>query len=199
MNDVEIKINRENDKELMVFRDTFDRLYGKLYNFSSYYIDNKEEAKEVVQDVFLKLWEGTYDILALDKEKKLDSLLFTMTKNKCLDILKHRKVEQRFSDDKKDEYIRSSINEHALSDDSSLELLISKDTEQAIKKAIMELPESVRETFIMSRYHGLTYKEIASKQYISEKTVEYRISYALKELRVKLSPYCYMILILLYR
>ena len=97
MNDVEININRTKDEELMVFRDTFDRLYGKLYNFSSYYIDNKEEAKEVVQDVFLKLWEGTYDILALDKEKKLDSLLFTMTKNKCLDILKHRKVEQRFS------------------------------------------------------------------------------------------------------
>lgn len=199
MNKVDLGINREKESELIIFRDTFTRLYGKLYNFSNYYLSYKEEAKEVVQEVFLKLWEGKYDIILLHEEKKIDSVLFTMTRNKCLDIIKHRKVEHKFSETNRDENIRNSINIHALKDDSSLDFLINNDTEKAIKKAIMELPEYVRETFIMSRYHGLTYKEIATKQSVSERTVEYRISYALKELRVKLSPYYYVMFILFFR
>ena len=199
MNKVEFGNNRKKESELIVFRDTFTRLYGKLYNFSNYYLSNKEEAKEVVQDVFLKLWEGNYDIILLSHDKKVDSVLFTMTRNKCLDIIKHRKVKLKFSENSKDESVRNSINIHSLSNESSLELLISSDTEKAIKKAIMELPESIRDTFIMSRYHGLTYKEIATKQSVSERTVEYRISYALKELRVKLSPYYYVMFILFFR
>jgi RNA polymerase sigma-70 factor (ECF subfamily) len=90
-----------------------------------------------------------------------------------------------------------AISEHALNDDNSLEFIISKDIENAINKAIKELPDSIRETFMLNRYNQMTYKEIAVHLSISEKTVEYRISRALKDLRSKLSPYNYMLLVIL--
>ncbi len=184
------------NKELILFHETFKRLYPKLFNFSSYYIYERDDAREIVQDVFLKLWEGNYDIADLKEKGGLDSLLFTMVKNKSLDYIKHKKVVLRYNENKRDEFIKSSISEYTLSDESSLNFLIDKDIERAISKAISELPKPIQKAFVMSRYHNLTYKEIASQLDISEKTVEYRISFALKELRVKLSPYCYMMLIL---
>ena len=126
----------------------------------------------------------------------MDSLLFTITRNKWLDSLRHKKVELKYNESKRDEYLRYAISEHALNDDNSLEFIISKDIEHALNKAIKELPESIRETFMLNRYNHMTYKEIAAHLGISEKTVEYRISCALKELRSKLSPYNYMLLVL---
>ncbi len=185
------------EKEFVVFRDSFDRLYRKLVNYSSFYISDTEDAKEIVQDVFLKFWEGNFDIIEMEKLSTVDSFLFTVTRNKCLDYLKHKKVVLKFQESKKDEIVRSSIHEHSLSDESSLKFLINKDVKLAIKKAINELPESIKQTFVMNRFKDMTYKEIASYLEISEKTVEYRISAALKELRSKLSPYNYMILLIM--
>ncbi len=184
-------------KELVLFHETFHRLQGKLTNFCFYYLRDKEESKEIVQDVFLKLWEGDYSLENLHKKSEVDSLLFTMTRNKCLDSLRHKKVELKYNEAKREEFLRYSISEYALSDDNSLKFMISKDIEFAINKAIKELPDSIRETFILNRYNQMTYKEIAIHLAISEKTVEYRISCALKELRTKLSPYNYMLLVLL--
>lgn len=186
-----------NKKELSIFHSVFYRLYGKLINFSDYYLSDREAAKEVVQDVFLKFWEGNYDIVKLECSGELDPLLYKMTKNKCLDLIRHKKVELKYNEHKREEYLRNTIFEHSLNDDSSIEFIISKDVENAINKAIKELPKSIRETFLLNRHKQMTYKEIAKCLSISEKTVEYRISCALKELRVKLSPYNYMLFILI--
>ncbi len=197
MDNIETPFTKEKKKELVLFHETFLRLHGKLTNFCFYYLRDKEESKEIVQDIFLKLWEGDYSLEDLHKRSEVDSLLFTMTRNRCLDVLRHKKVELKFNEAKRDEFLRYSISEHALNDDNSLEFIISKDIEHAINKAIKELPDTIRETFMLNRYNQMTYKEIAVHLGISEKTVEYRISCALKELRSKLSPFNYMLLVIL--
>ncbi|HBZ24744.1 MAG TPA: hypothetical protein DEO54_00710 [Rikenellaceae bacterium] len=189
--------SKEKKSELVLFHETFTRLHGKLTNFCFYYLRDREESREIVQDVFLKLWEGDYNIEDLHKKSEIDSLLFTITRNKCLDSLRHKKVELKYNEAKREEYLSYAISEHALNDDNSLEFIISKDIENAINKAIKELPDSIRETFMLNRYNQMTYKEIAVHLSISEKTVEYRISRALKDLRSKLSPYNYMLLVIL--
>ncbi len=197
MDNIETPFTKEKKRELVLFHETFLRLHGKLTNFCFYYLRDREESKEIVQEVFLKLWEGDYSLENLHRKSEIDSLLFTMTRNRCLDSLRHKKVELKFNEAKRDEFLRYSISEHALNDDNSLEFMISKDIEHAINKAIKELPDTIRETFMLNRYNQMTYKEIATHLSISEKTVEYRISCALKELRTKLSPYNYMLLVIL--
>lgn len=197
MDNIETPFTKEKKRELVLFHETFQRLHGKLTNFCFYYLRDREESKEIVQEVFLKLWEGDYNLDDLHKKSEVDSLLFTMTRNRCLDSLRHKKVELKYNEAKREEYLKYSISEHALNDDNSLEFLISKDIEHAINRAIKELPDSIRETFMLNRYNQMTYKEIAVHLGISEKTVEYRISCALKELRSKLSPYNYMLLFIL--
>ncbi len=130
--------SKEKKRELVLFHETFLRLHGKLTNFCFYYLRDREESKEIVQEVFLKFWEGDYNIEKLYKKSEIDSLLFTITRNKCLDSLRHKKVEMKYNDAKREEYLRYAISEQTLSDDNSLEFIISKDIEHAINRSIKE-------------------------------------------------------------
>ncbi len=171
------------------FKNAFQNLYGKLFNYTLYYLKSEDEARETVQEIFVKVWENGERLLTED----IDGLLFTMARNRCFDKIKHRRVKRRYEEHESD--ASSSLALCTLRDNSSLDLLVSKDTEKAIRNALNALPKSIRETFLMNRFNNMTYKEIAQNLGISEKTVEYRISCALRELRKKLSPYAFFVLL----
>ena len=165
------------------FKRIFESYYPRLLRFAQEYVGNIEDAEDILQNVFLTLWEKRNSLRA---DTNLYSYMLTLVKSECIDLLKHRKVVSRHEASQKAvQQQETAFNYYSISkfdpeqmDIESLELLA--------ERAISELPEQCRRVFEMSRYEGLRYKEIAQRLGISVKTVESHISHALKMLRLTL-------------
>ena len=165
------------------FKVVFDTFYPRLLRFAKEYVGDLFEAENILQDVFLRLWEKR---ASLPADINPQAYLLTMVKNQCMDFLRHRRVVQQLSVDWETLQEReASFNYYALSRFDPEEMDVEA-LERLVENAINELPEQCRKAFELSRYDGLKYKEIADKMGVSVKTVETHISHALKILRVTL-------------
>lgn len=142
--------------------------YLNLIYFAHSYLHNQEKARDIAQETMLALWENRR---ALDPEKNIRSLVFTIARNKTLNELRQKKV--LFSSEETDDAL-------ALLEDRSVEENIhALELSNLIKKEWDMLPQKARETFSLSREEGLKNREIAEREGVSEKTVEYRMKTAL--------------------
>ena len=165
------------------FKVVFDTFYPRLLRFAKEYVGDRFEAENILQDVFLKLWEKR---ALLPADINLQAYLLTMVKNKCMDFLKHRQVVEHISVDWETAALKeTSFNYYAISRFEPEQMDVES-VEWIVENAINNLPEQCRKAFELSRYEGLKYKEIADKMGVSVKTVETHISNALKILRVTL-------------
>ena len=190
-------IYQEDRPTALSVKENFDSIYinnfSRLFLFAKEYVLFDEEAENIVQDIFLMLWEKK-DILRVDVS--LTAYLFTLVKNKCIDFLRHRMVEQMYSENIQHEY-NEELNvklfalesfDHNFSSEEDIEILL--------RNAIDKLPERCRLIFIKSRIEGKKYKEIAEELNLSVNTVEGQISIALKKLREELKDYLPLLLFL---
>lgn len=164
------------------FRLIMDHWYLRLYNFANGYLDHAENTKEVLQDVFLKLWDNRQK---LAEQTNLNAYLFTLTRNRCIDLIRRERLMLQFRTDKQDEYLRLTENFDALSD-PILNDLFALELQDEINRAVSGLPEQCRKVFIMSRTNGLKNKEISVSLELSEKTVESHLTKALKTIKLAL-------------
>lgn len=164
------------------FRQIMDHWYLRLFNFANGYLNNEENTKEVLQDVFLKLWDNR---TKLAETTNLNAYLFTLTRNRCIDLIRREKLMLQFRADKQEEYRLLSENFDALSD-PILDDIFAMEIQSEINRAIGNLPEQCRKVFIMSRTNGLKNKEISESLELSEKTVESHLTKALKTIRMAL-------------
>jgi len=162
------------------FKQIFETWYPRLLRFAKEYVG--DEAEDILQNVFLKLWEKR---TLLSADTNLNAYLLTMVKNRCMDFLNHQKVVERYASHQKTIQQETSFNYYAISKFDPEQMDIEA-LERLAEKAIAELPEQCRKVFELSRYEGLKYREIAERLGISVKTVETHISNALKILRKKL-------------
>jgi RNA polymerase sigma-70 factor (ECF subfamily) len=158
------------------FDTVYKHYYGGLYAFALQYVP-ASECEEIVQDVMMWLWENR---LTIANEISLKSLLFTITKNKCLNSISHQEVKQR---------VHEKLYQKFITQFEDPDFYIPGELMEKLDQAVKGLPESYRQSFEMNRFDDLTYKEIAGKLDISEKTIAYRISQALKLLRNELKDY----------
>lgn len=164
------------------FRQIMDHWYLRLFNFANGYLNNEENTKEVLQDVFLKLWDNR---TKLAETTNLNAYLFTLTRNRCIDLIRREKLMLQFRADKQEEYHRLSENFDALSD-PILDDIFAMEIQSEVNRAIGSLPEQCRKVFILSRTNGLKNKEISESLELSEKTVESHLTKALKTIRMAL-------------
>jgi RNA polymerase sigma-70 factor (ECF subfamily) len=176
------------NKEKEDYRYLFQLYYKPLCHLSTHYLDNKDEAKGVVQDVFVKLWEIRHE---LNLDSNLRNFLFTLVKNDCLNILKHRQVLLKHHE--KIRWMEMHYQYESLSrmGDNYLEF---DELKHKIDLAIQNLPEHCRVVFEMSRFEELKNREIAEKLGVTQKTVEAHLTKALKILRDELKDYLPVIL-----
>lgn len=167
------------------FEYVFRQYFVKLCSYAQSILKKKEAAEEIVEDLFLYLWENCHDINITDS---LPSYLFKSVHNRCLKYLRHLEVEQRYIDKQQKIYLDNDTGE-MISPDYPEANLISKELEQSIKKAVSNLPDQCREVFIQQRINNLTYKEIAEKLEISVNTVKTQMARALQKLRSELKEY----------
>jgi len=164
------------EKEFEVF---FNEHYPMMVGFAMNYLSDKDQAEELVQDVFTNVWikAETIEITASAK-----SYLFTATRNACLNFIKHQKVERAYA----------SQVESPLS--VSSDEVEYAELEHRLENAMKKIPEKCREIFEMNRFEGKRYKEIAGELNLSLKTVENQMGKALKILRSELGDYLPLIL-----
>jgi len=156
------------------FEELFRTYFTPLIAFARKVLKDEDEAREVVQKVFISLWEKREEI---DLTSSLKPYLFTSVHNRSLNVIRDRK---KFSE----EEIPDVVGDWDVS--AQIEAM---ELEQKIRETIDSLPEKCRQIFELNRFDGLKYSEIASQLHISIKTVENQMSKALKILREKLAKY----------
>lgn len=179
-------------------KENFDKIYvlyfSRMFVFAKEYVLFDEDAENIVQDVFMLLWEKR-DVLNI--EISLTAYLLTLVKNRCINLLQHKLTVEEYSKNKQEEYndelsfklfSLEQFNQHLGSDDDILQLM---------EDAIGKLPPKCREIFIKSKIEGLKYKQIAEELSITVNTVENQIAIALKKLRMELKNYIPILLFLL--
>lgn len=164
-----ILLLKQGSKE--AFTTLYKQYWKQVYNFSRLYLTNQSAAEEVVQEVFIKIWETREFIREEDHFK---GLLFIITRN--LVFNQHRKSLN-------EDFYKVTVLAAMEETYDVEEEIDAKNLREYIDMLIIELPPRRREIFNLSRKEHKSYKEIALQLNISEKTVEHQISEALKYLR----------------
>lgn len=165
-----------------VFDYFFDKYYQGLCVYAYRMLKSKSEAEDVVADLFVRILENRKTIRI---ESSVKSYFIRSVHNRCLDLIAHQKVKISHEMYQLNRMTEDDFHEYPL---------IDNELKQQIDRAIRSLPEGIRETFILSRFEGLSYQQIATHENISVKTVEYRISKALGILRKELGDYLVLLI-----
>ncbi len=170
---------RLKDSDRDAYATVFQSMSAKLVRYAQNITRDEASAYDVLQDVFLKLW-NIRD--RLDPESSLQSLLYTMTRNTALNMNRKKGVLVS-SEAMGDEKYEQALMSKNVSLDASID---AKNLAGHLKNLIDELPERRKEAFVLSRHHDLSHKEISSIMGLSERTVNTHIFLALKHLRTRL-------------
>ncbi len=177
----ETSLKHLNDNEIF---DVLHVLYfQKLFCVAHSYVSSREDAEEIIQDVFVKLWKRQGEIHSISN---IGGYLYKMTRNSCLDFLRSKKDQLAIGTNMLQQ--QNLLNFYALSNDTA-SFIIEKELQAQIEEGTKRLPEKCRLVFMKSRMEGLKHKEIADNLDISTKTVENHITKALKYFRAYLREY----------
>ncbi len=165
-------------------KELWDALAPDVYKLAYSILKSEEDAKEITQMVFIKVWE-VRSTLKIDKEIK--PFLFTITKNSSYDVLRRKYKEKILLGN-----LQNSFSELS---PSELDSDVMERVRCKLEQLIAELPEQRRTIFISNRFEGLTYKQIAEKLNISENTVDTQMRRALNFLRKHLADEIAMFII----
>jgi RNA polymerase sigma-70 factor (family 1) len=156
----------------------FSRYYRDLVTFAVTITHEHDVSEEIVQDVFMKLWESRR---SLEIQSSLKSYLLRSVQNKCIDNIRHREIEQKYS-------VMYRMSPVLFTKDTENYLLHSE-LDHNFRVALGKIPSLYADVFRMSRMEGRNYKDIASKLGVSERTIEVRMSKALHLLREELKDF----------
>lgn len=161
------------DGNINAFRKIYMVYSERLFHFALSYLKNTFEAEEIVQEVFIQVWEMRNEI---DPDRSFSSLIHRMTVNRVFNQMKHQVVRQKYQN-----YLLHF--DHSL-EESPEATLHFKELESKINSLLAKMPEQQRNIFEMSRMKGLSHSKIAKELGLSVRTVEnqvYRASRFLKD------------------
>ena len=169
----------------------FDVLYKKyckrVYKFGYSILKSPEDSENLMQDVFLRLWENRHKV---EKDASIKSYVFTIAYNSAISVIRKKIKESLFV-----EYLKSlqEINIEPV----NIELEYNELTKK-LDEIVKALPQRQKEVYLMHKVDGLKYSEIAERLHISENTIENHISRALKTIREKLGNYSVIAILFFY-
>jgi len=169
-------VARFRNGDMEAFRKIYESFCEPLYRFAYSYLKDSFEAEEIVQDVFLKVWEKRAEV---DEQKSFKSYLYRITVNKIFNELKHRVVKQKY-----DQHLQNFDQISIETPESSIQF---QELNKKVEHLLTRLPEQQRNIFIMSRWKGLSNAEIADNLNLSIRTVENQIYRAAKFIKLHLN------------
>jgi len=158
------------------FRQLYELHFDSLCRFLTCYSNDRMIIEEVVQDVFVRLWEGR-DTLQIESIK---TYLYTSARNRMLNYIRDRKRYNTFME----QWVQHEMEKRQGEECFDLDEFLSR-----AQVAINTLPDKCRQIFNLSKKNNLIYKQIAEKLDISVKTVETQMGIALRKIREQLSSY----------
>ena len=182
------KLMKEIKADNMLAFDVLYKKYSKrLYNFGYSILKSQAEAENLLQDVFLNLWEKRHN---LEKDSSVKSFVFTIAYNTAVSIMRKKAREQQFFD-----YLKTlqDLNQDPVNIEIEYNELNDK-----LNSIINKLPARQREVYLLHKNKGLKYQEIAERLNISVNTVENHMSRALKIIRAGLADYSIIVLLFLF-
>lgn len=158
------------------FKDLFDLYFESICNFLNYYTHNREVIEDIMQDIFVNLWENRESL----QITHMKTYLYTTARNRVLNHIR-------------DQHNRAALLENwaiqELEKSKGKDCINMGEFHSVLQEATDALPEKCREIYLLSRSQDLSYNEIAKEKNISVKTVEAQMSTALKKIRQHLSDY----------
>ncbi|MDD2437575.1 MAG: RNA polymerase sigma-70 factor [Massilibacteroides sp.] len=163
------------------FNTIFNNFYIQLYFYCRKYIPNPEEAKDLLQNVFLRLWEKREEI---EIKVSLKAYLYRSVQNECLNYIRSSRLNLSLSEIEGESILPNTSD--PFSPDTDTE---NREIENLVDSIVETLPEHCRKIFIMSRINGIKNKDIAQQLSISVRTVDTQIYRALKIMKKGLKDY----------
>jgi len=175
------------DGNKLAFEEIYERFNGLLYIYACKMIADREDARDIVQEIFVYLWSNP----SIQIKTQLSSYLYTAVRYKIFDWLDKNKSRSNYLQSLEDFAQQGAY----VTDDYIRE----KEFASLIEKEVSLLPPKMRVIFEMSRQQHLSQKEIAEILHLSDKTVKKQMSNALRVLRLKLTSFLLLAIILILR
>lgn len=166
----------------IAFAEIYNRYWDKLFSIAGHKLDQLEDAEEVVQNIFISLWNRR---LTLNITSSLNSYLAVSIKYRVIKVLEKQYHQRKYAD---------TLQKQGLLDDSTQEWLEFIGLKDQLEQLVLELPEKCQLVYRMSREEGFSQKKIAEKLDISEKTVEAHLGKAIKKIRSGLNVFLMLLL-----
>ena len=183
--DIDAKLVKSLKKgDVFAFNELYHKYSQKIYNFSIKHLENEEDVKDLVQEIFTKLWEKRKEI---DEKKSLNGYLFTITLNSIRSYFRKKVKDRRLID--------KWLEETKSYSDSTRSSIEYRSLEKVVKTIVEQLPPKRRMVFKLSRFEGYSTDEIAKRMNIKKKTVENHLNLALKYVRNKLQGQSFLVIL----
>lgn len=179
-----VKLLRVGEQD--AFEEIYRRYWQKLLRSAQFKLRSKETIEEILQDLFISLWEKREKVLI----ENLEAYLNTSLRYLIINQIKKQILQEKF--------VEYSLKKNELTDDVD-ESVAFNELSVAIEKAIEQLPEKTQQIFRLNRLEYKTVKEIAVLLETPERTVEYHITQALKALRIHLREFITLSVLLSFR
>ncbi|WP_319480178.1 RNA polymerase sigma-70 factor [uncultured Draconibacterium sp.] len=176
---INLLLFRSGDEQ--VFKLIFENNYERIVGFCMQFIPDREEAKNIAQQAFVKLWTNREEVNTLNG---IRAFLYTAAKTECLNFLRHEKYIQNYQKNTLEN--REKILNQEILESFKFDKLEYQELEEMIQNALEKLPEKCRQVFVKSRFEYKKNREIAEELGIAQKSVESNITRALKILRKEL-------------
>ena len=177
--DIFIGLKRRDEAALSVLFDTY---YEKLYLFAEKYIYDSDKAHDIVQDVFLKIWENAE---RLELTSSIQHYLFASVRNGCLNYLKSLQIEDRNNRKYAEAYIESQ----------NVDMVDDEELLARVRQVLDELPEKCREVCLLRFVAGYKYAEIAARLDMNENTVKAQLHRGMERLKQAFATYDYVLVL----
>lgn len=177
--DIFIGLKRRDEAALSVLFDTY---YEKLYLFAEKYIYDSDKAHDIVQDVFLKIWEN---VERLELTSSIQHYLFASVRNGCLNYLKSLQIEDRNNRKYAEAYIESQ----------NVDMVDDEELLARVRQVLDELPEKCREVCLLRFVEGYKYAEIAARLDMNENTVKAQLHRGMERLKQAFATYDYVLVL----
>jgi RNA polymerase sigma-70 factor (family 1) len=161
------------------FRQLFDIYYDPLVHYASYIIGNSSLAEEIVSEVFISLWKNRSKLTEIHELKKY---LYTSTKNKAIDYIRHAKSLSFIS-------LNKMEFKECIEFETPEDKCIEKEIRTKLGDTILKLPEKCRMVYQLVKEEQMKYQEVAELLDISPKTVENQMIIAMKRIREEIAMY----------
>lgn len=164
-----IALLREGDP--LSFEILFQKYYVRFYNFVFNLTKNSQAAEDIIQNVFMKIWINR---ASLRPDQSIHNYIYVLSKREMLNHIRDRKAYVQ---------VERLVMAEQPSEEVTDQSMSLKELDERIRRFIADMPEQRRKVFLLSRYRGLTNKEIAEMMGLSVRTVDRHINLALTSLK----------------